>query len=165
MIKLTLLTHEREVERPTNTGKLLLAHQETLALDNIHVEQIVWGRKTPNTALLTAISTKQCAILYPQGDATLRVETPEDFSHWVILDGTWQEAHKMWRQSEYLKNAPWYALPDTHGQSRYHLRRNQRAEGLCTVESAMSLLHFGTHSRGIDTLNSAFEHFISEKHS
>lgn len=160
-IKLTLLTHEREVERPTNTGRLLLDHQTQLLAEEIEVEQIVWGRKTPNDELVKALATEQCALLYPQGEPSLQISQPEKVQHWVILDGTWQEAHKMWRQSEYLKQTNWFALSDTH--SRYNLRRNQRSEGLCTVESAMSLLHFGTYSESIYTLNLAFENFISQR--
>lgn len=161
MVKLTLLTHEREVERPSNTGRILLNNCDVLQRDGIEVEQVVWARKTPNSQLLLALTEGNCGVLYPQGDECLQIAEPEKIEHWVILDGTWQEAHKMWRQSAYLKQAPWYALANK--QSRYTLRRNQRSEGLCTVESAMALLHFGTHSHSINTLNSAFESFISEK--
>lgn len=160
MFKVTLLTHEREVNKRSNTGRLLLQNKTLLQQDDVEVEQIIWGRKTPNEALLRAFTNGKCALLYPQGEATNEVMEPRSFEHWVILDGTWQEAHKMWRQSPYLKTAPWYALSSE--PSRYTLRRNQRKSGLCTIESAMALLHFGTHSKSINTLNLTFERFITE---
>ena len=54
---------------------------------------------------------------------------------WVI-DGTWQEAQKMLRQSPWLKAMPKVKIQALKGQaldSKFELRRNQ--QGLCTMEA------------------------------
>ncbi len=51
----------------------------------------------------------------------------------VILDATWQEAGKMYRQSPYLQSLARVELQTEQG-SAFRLRRNQRQGGLCTLE-------------------------------
>lgn len=51
----------------------------------------------------------------------------------VILDATWQEAGKMYRQSPYLQSLARVELQAEQG-SAFRLRRNQRQGGLCTLE-------------------------------
>lgn len=51
----------------------------------------------------------------------------------VILDATWQEAGKMYRQSPYLQSLARVEL-QTEQDSAFRLRRNQRQGGLCTLE-------------------------------
>lgn len=127
---LFLLTHERELERPTNTGQWVLDAVPEQA------ERLVWQRKHPDPRLLEALAVGRTALVYPGGEGL-----PTSWAaveHFILLDGTWQEAHKMYRLSPYLNQAPW--LPLTPDQpSRYALRRNQRAEGLCTYECALAL--------------------------
>jgi DTW domain-containing protein YfiP len=57
----------------------------------------------------------------------------------VILDATWQQAKKMYRQSSYLQKADKIAL-DQAPVSRFQRRRNQRDGGLCTAECVIELL-------------------------
>jgi DTW domain-containing protein YfiP len=57
----------------------------------------------------------------------------------VLLDATWQLAHKMYRQSPYLKTLPTLKLESSQ-PSQYLLRRNQRQQGWCTAESVALLL-------------------------
>ncbi len=128
---LFLLTHPRELERPTNTGQWILEALPEQA------ERIIWQRKHPNPRLLDALSAGRTALVYPTGEGSSTACATVD--HFILLDGTWQEAHKMYRLSPYLRQAPWVALsPDQ--TSRYTLRRNQRPQGLCTYECALGVV-------------------------
>ncbi|WP_119396327.1 tRNA-uridine aminocarboxypropyltransferase [Salinibius halmophilus] len=116
------LIHQRELERPTNTGRLIP--------DAI---PIIWQRKVPNPALLAQIEQGNMALLYP-GDST--GGTQANIEHCLIIDATWQEAQKIYNQSAYLHSMPRISLEGY--TSTYRLRRNQR--GLCTAEAAAYVL-------------------------
>ena len=126
-----LLTHERELGRPTNTGAIALSHAPGI------VKRLVWERTTPNQSLVKLIENGDAALLYPQDDApTAHIEAYESF---IILDGTWQESRKIINKSVYLHKAPRVTLPVV-GQSSFNLRRNQVHGGLCTAECIIELL-------------------------
>ncbi len=149
-----LLTHEREVDRPTNTGVLALkAYPQWCS-------RIIWSRVRPNETLLNILKVSNAAVLYPAQIVTPLItdtvkaqscevekddkepnlglylsEVPDTL---VIIDATWQEARKMLRQSPYLQQAQKFALPDAH-TSTFKLRRNQIEGGLCTLECIIRL--------------------------
>jgi len=127
-----LLTHPREVNKKTNTGALVA---EVLA-DNCHV--FIWDRVSPNPELLSRIEHESVALLYPTEDST-PVDSCESFDSVIILDGTWQEAQKMYNRSPYLKSLKKIKLTPEEVSS-YTLRRNQKASGLCTAECAIEIL-------------------------
>lgn len=145
---LFLLTHPRELERPTNTGQWILEALPEQA------ERIVWQRQHPDPRLLAALSAGHTALVYPTGEGTPTACATVE--HFILLDGTWQEAHKMYRLSPYLRQAPWVALsPDQ--PSRYTLRRNQRAQGLCTYECALALFQV---TGPVET----YEHLVTQEY-
>jgi len=149
-----LLTHEREVDRPTNTGVLALKAYPQWC------RRIIWSRVRPNEALLNILQASDAAVLYPAQTVTPLItdtikaprcalerdhkepnsglylsEQPDTL---IIIDATWQEARKMIRQSPYLQQAQKFALPDVH-TSAFKLRRNQIQGGLCTLECIIRL--------------------------
>jgi DTW domain-containing protein YfiP len=63
-MKITLLTHQRELDRKTNTGALALEYCEDI------VERVIWERRNPDRELLGAIERGEAALLYPTGDIT-----------------------------------------------------------------------------------------------
>lgn len=138
-MKIILLTHEREVTRPSNTGQLALA-----AFPH-RVQRIIWSRTQADPHLLAALASRKAKLLFPR-DKTKTQHIPkdenaaDDLQHEivVIVDATWQEASKMFRQSPYLKAAACIAL-DTPAPSDFALRRNQVDNGLCTVECIITL--------------------------
>jgi DTW domain-containing protein len=165
-LKIILLTHERELHRPTNTGTLALA----LAGDLI--ERMVWERINPNARLLELLSKPEALLLYPadaiESKADLHAQhRPEhNSSHLtlanantiIVIDGTWQEAQKIYNKSAYLKKAPKATLTNTT-LSTFSLRRNQVEGGLCTIECIIELCNIkGLHELA-DTLTAAFEQF------
>ncbi len=137
-MKIVLLTHEREVERPTNTGVLALAGGRGGL-----VERRVWSRVAPDQSLAQMLEGNNVGLLYPlsessesDGTEVVPIETCEQF---VLLDATWQEARKMYNRTAYLQKAPRIDLAPSQA-SRFRLRRNQKSTGLCTVECVIEIL-------------------------
>ncbi len=136
-VQIILLTHERELERPTNTGKLALEGDTGAA-----IRRLVWQRTAPDPGLLETLQQPGCGLVYPQSEmsgeaaSALSLEECETF---VLLDGTWQEARKMFNRSPYLKPLPSVELA-AERPSQFTLRRNQRDGGLCTVECIIEIL-------------------------
>jgi DTW domain-containing protein len=150
-MKLVLLTHSRELGRPSNTGKLvteLLAEHSPL-----QVRTVVWQRKQPCRQLLAELASESWALVYPGvgavcsaqflGSAKLGSDNlgngnpPKGL---ILLDATWQEAQKMYNQSPYLHELTNVLIEQT-GPSVYRLRRNQKDYGLCTAECVSVLLN------------------------
>lgn len=169
-IQIILLTHEREVGRPTNTGQLALqAYPE-------YCQRVVWSRVHPDVSLVRLLENGQAALLFPDIEDTqaLKVSLDEldDYQRGVsdealpdvivILDATWQEARKMCRRSEYLKKAMKYALPTSSmvdNPSQFTLRRNQVEGGFCTVECIQQLFSLNQMHEEAAALMQKFKDF------
>ncbi len=147
-----LLTHEREISKKSNTGKLVVK----VAPD--HSKVVVWKRKEPCIELLKEIETGRVALLYPSIDSK-PVEEMADIDSYILLDGTWQEAQKMYNKSPYLKTLP-KANISTEKISRYHMRRNQKQQGLCTAECAIEVLKHNKEQVLAKKLTDSFELFL-----
>lgn len=132
-MKIWLLTHSEELKKESGTGKLV----KSLLAEQCHV--IVWARKEPNSALL-ALSPVDTAIVYlaTSTSPTLDKASLSNINNVIVLDGTWQQARKMYNQSPYLAKFPHYEIKGEH--SLYIKRRNQKEAGLCTAEVAIHLL-------------------------
>ncbi|TVL06521.1 tRNA-uridine aminocarboxypropyltransferase [Shewanella algae] len=164
-MKIILLTHERELNRASNTATLALNAYPTLC------KRVLWARKAPDAWLMEHLSLGRTALLYPQTEgntsrtpaanespnlsqslnqnpaqgATLPQDAAQEaaqktalkigkpLNSLVVLDATWQEAGKMYRQSPYLQSLARVELQAEQG-SAFRLRRNQRQGGLCTLE-------------------------------
>lgn len=150
-----LLTHERELLKNSNTGKLVT--QVLPEYSNV----ITWKRKEPSLALLDKIASGGTALLYPGEDSDTLEDAPE-YENYILLDGTWQEAQKMYNKSEYLKALPKIKI-DQHQPSIYRLRRNQKQQGLCTAESVSVLLNSLGRGELASQLGSELEAFVAKK--
>ncbi|MCJ8269954.1 MAG: DTW domain-containing protein, partial [Psychrosphaera sp.] len=82
-----------------------------------------------------------------------------NIDHLIILDGTWQEARKIYNKSDYLKQAKWFSFEQS-AASRYNLRRNQVAGGLCTAECAIEVLKLKGLDDSAEQLTGLFEDFL-----
>lgn len=145
-----LVTHEREFSRRSNTGKLV---QQFLPSETSIVP---WRRKEPNSKLLTAIKAGRVAILAPDAEIEHDIN---DFDSVVLLDSTWQEARKMYRQSDYLKELPKISLSAAQA-SEFILRANQLEGGLSTVECVIELLRLQQREIEAEQLVLEFKAFI-----
>lgn len=154
-MKIFLLTHERELLRPSNTGALAKNVAPEI------VERIVWARNAPNQSLLDAINNKNTVLLYPVDDADVDAAPIEWFENIILLDATWQEARKMFNHSPYLKNLP-RAHIKPRQVSQYQLRRNQPEGGLCTAECVVEILMAKNHIDIAERLETAFGVFNSK---
>ncbi len=152
-MKIFLLTHERELLRPSNTGVLAQSVAPEI------VERIIWARNKPDPALLDAIHSENTVLLYPADDAD--AAPIESFENIILLDATWQEACKMFNRSPYLKNLPRaHIKPRQH--SKYQLRRNQPEGGLCTAECVIEILRSRNHTNIAQRLEAEFAIFNSK---
>lgn len=179
-MKLVLLTHEREVLRPTNTGALALHAFPQWC------RRIVWSRVKPDPDLLALISSHKAAVLFPRlrepsgsdnacdSDAGKELDENHELAGLnnhlehiyleclpetlIILDATWQEARKMMRQSPYLKAADKFAFTE-QADSGFTLRRNQIEGGLCTLECIIGLLELKNRHQEAELLTHAFIDF------
>ncbi|RYV02017.1 DTW domain-containing protein [Shewanella sp. OPT22] len=152
-MNIILLTHEREVSKKTNTGVFV----SSALGENARV--VVWERKNPDPELLAQIEKSKVALLYPTEDSEV-VSAETDFDSYIVLDGTWQEAQKIYNKSSYLKNLPKVKI-EASTKSIYQLRRNQKPNGLCTAECVIELLKAKGIVSTAEQLQSEFEAFVA----
>ena len=158
-IDLVLLTHENELSRDTNTGKLL---QQSLK----QCESFVWQRKTPPADLIALLEdeTRQPFLLFPSEESmecqqAVLNEASNQKPLFIILDGTWQEAKKMLNKSPWLQPIPQVHLGIT-SESSYTLRRNQNSGHLCTCEVGVELLKTLGEDEPARLINDYYQHYL-----
>ncbi|MFK8010838.1 MAG: tRNA-uridine aminocarboxypropyltransferase [Marinicellaceae bacterium] len=153
-MKIYLLTHERELNRGTNTGTLAMNESDGI------IERVIWSRVAPDKNIVELVKSNQASLLYPV------VNEPhhdiKQFKNIIILDATWQEAKKMYNQSPYLKLAK-KSLIETQYQSKYQLRKNQPTGGLCTAECIIEILKTHHHKNLADKIFDKFIEFNTKK--
>ena len=148
-MNIILLTHSREVSKTTNTGRLV---KQILP----HSQVIIWQRTLPDKNLLQLIASGKTALVYPSDDAMASAAL-SDFENFILIDSTWQEARKIFNRSPYLQALPRVKIVSS-SPSKFNLRRNQVAGGLCTAECAIELLKAGENVE----LANKLDHLFSE---
>ena len=172
-----LLMGDIEAIKPSNTGWLIAdVVPDTFAFG--------WSRTELAPALLALLADPQwapCVVFPGEFVSPQRVITglpqdwlvPEGATHhsgpkplFVLLDGTWSEARKMFRKSPYLDRLPVLSL-SPEAVSRYRLRRSHRPDHLCTAEVAALCLAMAGDAHAAHTLAAYFEvftaHYLSTK--
>jgi DTW domain-containing protein len=175
-VEFVLLFHRDEIHKPTNSGRLIadLFPNDTQAY--------LWSRTEPQKALLDYIKSKQgnCTILFPntetakQQNRPLRSAVPsstqgDDKHTFIILDGTWKQASKMFHQSDWLKNIPHFEI-NKEAQRSFLVRHASHKMQFATAEVTAMLLDtlgYREHSQQLLDYYQAFnEHcLISRKRS
>lgn len=162
-----LLTHRKEFYKPTNTGRLIA---EALA----GTEVLEWSRTEPCQRLeelLADPTLAPCIVFPPAEDYQQRMITQPAVEDgrtplFIIPDGTWRQARRIFRHSRYLDGLPVISLQQTM-DSRYHLRKKIEADQLCTAEVAIAMLEQigDTHSaRVLDAYFDIFnEHYRASR--
>lgn len=151
-MKITLLTHFKEFEKRSNTGRLVV---DVLG-DN--AEQIRWDRMNPPPRLLEEIEAGGVALVYP-GAADENGDDLSGITQFIVIDGTWHEARKIHQRSPYLQKIRRIGLA-TGEKSVYNLRKNQKESGLCTAECVIEVLRMSGNSVDADRLHEQFLAFI-----
>jgi len=153
-LKFTLLTHFKELEKRSNTGRLVVDVLGSAA------EQVRWDRMNPPLGLLEEIQAGGVALIYPGTED----EPGGDLAgihHFVLIDSTWQEARKIHQRSPYLQKVRRISLK-TGQKSEYSLRKNQKNAGLCTVECVVEILRSTGRIDQADHLHACFLAFMNQ---
>ena len=167
-----------ETLKPSNTGWLVAdVVAQTWAF--------VWTRTKPDPVLLALLADSQWqpylvfpgALVAPERVVSVLADalpTPPVGNQnsrkplFVLLDGTWPEAHKMFRKSPYLDKLPVLSLNPGH-LSTYRLRRAGHDAHLCTAEVAALCLGLAGETLAAEALAAYLavftQHYLSAKQS
>ena len=154
-----LLMGDIEPIKPSNTGWLIAdVVTDTFAFG--------WARTQVDPALLALLNDPQWQpyVVFPRefaDDARVVHEVASNANKrplFILLDGTWDEARKMFRKSAYLQNLPVLSLHPEH-LSRYTLRRAQSENHFCTAEVGAMCLALAEDTQAAEALNAYFEVF------
>mgnify|MGYP002397294992 FL=1 len=163
-----LLMYDTEVLKPSNTGKLIA----DLIPDSF---AFLWSRTEVNPEILAVLNDPiwQPMIVFPKAYAG---EEREIFDNkvtlatgkrplFIMLDGSWREAKKMFRRSPYLQNLPVVSFtpktPEdtTKLSSRYQIRLAANNTELATAEVAAQILSLAGEQVNADLLDLWFDVF------
>ena len=160
-----LLMADIEPLKPSNTGWLVAdVVADTFAFG--------WARTQTDPALLSLLRDRQWQpyVVFPEEYAAPErvvhaVQPPDPAGAstgrrplFVLLDGTWSEARKMFRRSPYLTSLPVLSLqPDRI--SGYKLRRSRRDDHFCTSEVAALCLALAGEDVAAQTLTAYLDVF------
>ena len=154
-----LIMGDIEPLKPSNTGWLIAdVMADTAAFG--------WLRTQVDPALPALLADPQwapCLVFPGEYVAPERVitEVPMVVGKrplFVLLDGTWAEARKMFRKSPYLDHLPVLSLQPEQF-SRYRLRRSTRVDHLCTSEVAALCLALAGEPHAAAVLHTYLEVF------
>ena len=139
-----LLMYDDEILKPSNTGRLIAD-----LITDTHA--YIWSRTEPNTKMLALLTDPQwCPIvIFPAEYATQERVLPIESSIpsilkdkrplFILLDGTWAQAKKMFRKSPYLDHFPVLSFAPEK-LSQYIVRKATKECQLATAEVASLVL-------------------------
>ncbi len=145
-----ILIHPKETRKAINTGRM--AH---LMIENCHL--LVGCDFTEDQKLnrLLADPTRRCVLLFP-GPQSLDIEsfqqregeTDQRLLTFIILDGTWAMAKKMYRLSPNLQALPQVMFHPSR-PSRFSIRQQPDSHCYATIETVHHMIEvLGTHPAG-----------------
>ncbi|WP_422666968.1 tRNA-uridine aminocarboxypropyltransferase [Billgrantia saliphila] len=159
-----LITHPLEHHKPTNTGRLI---GDVLP----DTEVFTWYRTAPDERLLSLLDNPRFApfVIFPDdqpdyADRVVGMSTVDAAKHagrvpvFILLDGTWRQARRIFRKSLYLDRLPVLPLATTR-QTRYRLRKPASQAHLCTAEVAAELLRQSGDMHAAQVLDDYFDAF------
>lgn len=149
-----LLMHDDEILKPSNSGRLVA--------DLIpNTTAFLWSRVEVEQSLIDLVNDEryQTILIFPSDYASTDREVFQSVSAipsastkqplFILLDGTWRQAVKMFRKSTYLNTVPMLSFTPEHIAS-YAIRKGQRDFQLGTAEvAAMAIESFGEQDNAI----------------
>ncbi|MGH4123879.1 MAG: tRNA-uridine aminocarboxypropyltransferase [Clostridium sp.] len=158
--KIWILSTEREFYRPSNTARLL-------KLINPHSTEIfLWERTNKPEKLIENINNEnyETYLLFPVEDNQAQCRKVEykntgKIPAFILIDGTWKEAAKILRKSDYLKKLPRISL-EPNFKSRYDLRRGAKEGNLCTIEAAIEVLKINKEIENSQFIDEFYKLFL-----
>jgi len=151
-----------EAFKPSNTGRLIAD-----VIEDNHA--FLWERTKVDPALLQLLADPQYTpvVVFPHQyaeperciDSLAEIEMHKigKTPLYIMLDGTWREAKKMFK-SPYLAQIPVLGIEPEH-KSLYQLREAAHKYQLCTAEVAGMVLALGGDLVAAESLNAYFEVF------
>lgn len=162
-----LLMYDTEILKPSNTGKLIAdVVPNTFAF--------LWSRTEENKELLAVLNDEQWQpfVVFPEQYAEAGREVfNENIAVnegkkplFIMLDGSWREAKKMFRKSPYLNNFPVVSFnPEVTENkamiSRYQIRQANALNQFATAEVAARVLDMAGESVNAEVLDLWFDVF------
>lgn len=159
-----LITHPLEHLKPTNTGRLIV---DVLPESKV----FTWYRTAPDDTLLALLQDRRYApfVIFPDdqpdyadrvvgGEAVEEAKREGKTPVYILLDGTWRQARRIFRKSAYLDSLPVLPLHTTR-ETRYRLRKPASKAHLCTAEVAVELLRAGGDTTAAEVLDDYFDAF------
>lgn len=150
-IGMCLLMYDSEPFKPSNTGWLIAdIVPQTFAFS--------WTRIGDMEAVKALVRNPiwQPYVVFPSEYAEPTQVTEQLINTkkplFILLDGTWPEARKMFRKSPYLAHLPVLSLNPAQ-LSRYQLRRSCNVEHLCTAEVAALCLDLAGEKQAASALD------------
>lgn len=159
-----LLMYNSEVLKPSNSGRLIAdLIPQTYAY--------LWQRTYTDPQMLALLQNPkyQPLVIFPGEYAQHGQQVVEDFDDdhllegktplFVLLDGSWRQAVKMFNKSTYLHDFPVLSFTP-QSAARYGLRKGQRAFQLGTAEVAVMALGAAGETHNAAALGAWFDLFI-----
>jgi DTW domain-containing protein YfiP len=147
-----VLQHRKERKHAFNTVRLLKLGLQNIRVHDLHTDM---GQSYP----VPKGFPLDAGVLYPgPGSLDLSELSPDERpKKLVVIDGTWSQAHRMYRDNQWLRGLVRYRLQPSE-PSRYRIRKEPRAECLSTLESTvMALSLIEPETPGIDSILRAFD--------
>ena len=161
-VEFWLLTHENEFSRTNNTGRLIENAIQTTRV-------FCWKRHEPPQELLELLKEYVVYLIF-SADKEEDKKRVTDYKPsnkkiaFLILDGTWKEARKMIRKSDYLRTLPILSLNPSR-KTAYDLRRNNDVHHICTVEVGIELLKLIGETKQAESLKDYFNYYLEKYHA
>lgn len=162
--RIWLITHPLEHHKPTNTGRLI---RDVLPA----TEVFTWYRTAPDARLLALLDDTRFApfVIFPDDqpdyaervvgmEAVHQAKAGDRMPVFILLDGTWRQARRIFRKSPYLDRLPVLPLA-TERLTRYRLRKPASAAHLCTAEVGAELLRQSGDKDAAQVLDDYFDAF------
>jgi DTW domain-containing protein YfiP len=153
-----VLQHDRERRHAFGTVRLLKIGLRNLAVHRMPADSGAEFAMPPGFPA-------DAGVLYPgPGSLDLAGLPPEQRpKKLVVIDGTWSQAHRMYRDSPWLQRLPRYSLHPAE-PSRYRIRKEPRHECLSTLEStAMALRMIEPETVDVENLLHSFERMVDRQ--
>ncbi len=133
--RVVILQHPRERDVPINTARIAAL---CLPSSELHVGVRFGGTK----ALASAVSDPERPpiVLYPGPDAVdIEAHPPDGPRTLIVLDGTWWQASKLWKENPELHAIPRYAFRPA-APSDYRIRKEPQEDYVSTLEALAYVL-------------------------
>lgn len=158
--KIWILSTEKEFYRPSNTARLLKL------INPNSTEIFLWERTKKSEKLIENINNEKYEpyLLFPIEDdneqhRNVEYENTGKTSAFILIDGTWKEARKILRRSDFLNKLPRISLQPNF-KSQYDLRRGAREGNLCTIEAAIEVLKINNELESSQAINNFYNLFL-----